>query len=466
MQSYNEATYDSVGRVTIGTRYRINDRLYVGVNSNINFGSSKYFFYWKDGKEGAFQATQSTITDSRKLRYTIDPFLSYFDKRGNQHKLLGRFYDIKNNVTGGNQNASKLFYGEYQFQKKWDNGWVMTNGLVASGTFVKAKLYGDTTYRSTNLAAYTQVEKKIKRLTLSAGARYEYNRLKTPNYVKISPFSPKYDTIPNGLTKEAKPVFRFGANYQLAKYTYLRGSFGQGYRYPTIAEKFITSNLSAVLIIPNAKLQSETGWSSEIGIKQGTKIGNWYGFVDVAGFWTEYRNMMEFIFTFPSFQSQNIGDTRIRGIETTIAGAGKIGDVELSLLGGYTYIDPQYKHFTDKEKQLNSVDYNVLKYRFRHTAKIDAEATYKRFSVGFAVNYLSKMEAIDKIFEFAIPGVKDFRAVHNTNKTITDLRASYTLLKYYKLSFLLKNITNILYTTRPALLEAPRNYNFRIDIKF
>lgn len=467
-RGYNEHNYDSLGRFTIGTRYRINDRLYVGFNSNINFGVSKYFFYWENGTNGVFKATPSTITRSQKTRYTIDPFVSYHDKRGNRHKLLGRFYSIANNVSGGNQNASDLYYGEYQFQRSFKHDLVLTAGVVASGTYVKAEVYGDTTYRSLNLASYIQADKKFGKLSLSLGGRIEQFVQRSPELVQISKFIQKFDTIPNGITKEAKPVFRLGANYQLTKFTYLRASAGQGYRFPTIAERFITSNLSSAFVIPNVKLKSETGWSTELGIKQGIKLGNWYGFLDVAGFWTEYQDMMEFVFipNFLAFQSQNIGNTRIRGLETTLAGTGKIGNVNVSMLAGYTYIDPRFKDFGDREKKDLSVDYNILKYRFRHTGKADIEATYKGFSIGYALYYNNHMEAIDKIFETIIPGVKEFRDANNNGATVMDVRASYSFLKYYKLSFMVKNATNVAYTLRPALMEAPRNVNIRLDVKF
>lgn len=466
--SFNKDTYDSTGRITIGTRYRLRENLQVGFNANINFGTSKYFFYWLDGDKGVMQGTPSTITKNRKLRYTIDPFISYFDKKGNRHKLLGRFFSVENRVSGGNQNQSDLYYGEYQYQRAWEGDWVTTAGLVSGATFIRAQLYGDTTYRSFNLAPYVQIEKKINRLNLAAGARYERNSVHSPEYIRWAKTSPRYDTIPNGVVREARPVFRLGANYQVSDYTYLRASIGQGYRFPTVAEKFITSNLSAAFIIPNTKLRSETGWSSEIGVKQGLKIGQWNGFADASVFWTEYQDMMEFVFIpqYLAFQSQNVGNTRIRGAEFTLAGQGNIGKTQVSLLTGYTYIDPRFKEFGTREMTDISVDYNVLKYRFRHAFKFDGEAKYKGVALGLSSNYNSFMEAIDKIFNQIIPGVKEFREKNNAGVNIVDVRLSYSFLRYYKLSFLLKNATNVLYTQRPALLEAPRNFNMRLDVKF
>lgn len=40
----------------------------------------------------------------------------------------------------------------------------------------------------------------------------------------------------------------------------------------------------------------EKGFNAELGFKQGYKIGNFQGFVDVAGFYTQYKDMVEFQF--------------------------------------------------------------------------------------------------------------------------------------------------------------------------
>jgi TonB-dependent SusC/RagA subfamily outer membrane receptor len=466
-KSFNQYTSDTFGRVNIGTRYHINDRLIVGANSNINFGQSNYFFYWKGDGANIFRAAPTTLQFSKKLRYSIDPYISYYGPKGVKHKLLGRFYSVDNQASGGNQNSSKLYYGEYQAQREWVKGWVTTAGLVGSRTFVEAKLYGDTVYRSLNIAPYLQVDKKIGKLNVSGGFRYEYNEIRTPLYVPLAAGSKLKDTIPNGRIQEGKPVFRLGANYQLAEYTFIRSSFGQGYRFPTIAEKFVTSRLGPAFLVPNTKLKSETGWSAEIGIKQGIKIGNWAGFFDVAAFSTEYQQMMEFSFVpkFFGFQAQNIGDTRINGIDVSLAGTGKINDVSLSLLTGYTLIDPKFVVFGDREKKDINVDYNVLKYRNKHTFKFDGEAAYKGVTLGFSANYLSNIEAIDKAFEQIIPGLKTYRAANNKGNTILDIRAGVTFFKYYKLSFLIKNMSNQIYQIRPALMEAPRNISVRLDVK-
>jgi iron complex outermembrane receptor protein len=281
------------------------------------------------------------------------------------------------------------------------------------------------------------------------------------------------DTILTADKRESKPVFRFGANYQAAEFTYFRASFGQGYRFPTVAEKFISTRIGAgqfsIPILQNPNLTSETGWSAEIGLKQGFKISNWNGFLDVAAFLMEYNNMMEFSFVNAQvigFQSQNVGNTRISGLETSIAGQGEIGKVKTSVLAGYTYSNPVYQDFSPDDTLASSVNYNVLKYRFRHTGKLDIEGSYKGISLGVAMLYTSYMEAIDRVFNAVIPSVEEYRTANQQGTLITNIRASYQITDNFKASFICNNLFNNELMLRPGLLEAPRNIGLRLDVKF
>jgi len=99
---------------------------------------------------------------------------------------------------------------------------------------------------------YLQIEKKIKKLTASFGMRierYEVDTAYTRGYIKIG----KKEI--NDL--RFQPVFRAGLNYQLFTYTFLRASYGQGYRFPSVAEKYISTGVSALKIYPNP-VKSET----------------------------------------------------------------------------------------------------------------------------------------------------------------------------------------------------------------
>ncbi len=487
--SYNKDTYSRYGRFTPNLRYRITDRLTVGLNSNFNFGRSGSFFIWHDDSTGAYQGGLNSTTRSLgRLRFTIDPSLQYFDNYGNRHKLLSRYYSVHNNNSDNQSNSSQMYYGEYQFQRQMESiGLVLTAGVVGIYTNVEAELYNNAKYETRNLAGYLQFDyKPVDRLNISGGVRYEQNELKSPEIIPL--LDNKFDTVPGGLTSEAKPVFRLGANYRLGQATYLRTSWGQGYRYPTIAEKFINTNFSgANSVEPNTKLISETGWSAEVGLKQGFALGEWKGFLDAAAFVQEYSNMMEFVFSRARFvpgeglgavfQSQNQGNTRIKGLEVALMGQGKIGGGELSLLTGYTYLQPKYKQFDrnagydpkigELTRFWGSSDTleNVLKYRFRNMIKFDAEYAVKRFTGGVSVQYNSNMDAIDRVFEVFLPGVSSFRRKYDNGFTIVDIRASYKVGDHLKVSAIVGNLLNEIYAVRPAQLEAPRNFTVRLDWK-
>jgi len=268
---------------------------------------------------------------------------------------------------------------------------------------------------------------------------------------------------------ESKPVFRLGLNYRVGSATFLRASWGQGYRYPTIAEKFISTNAGGIMVVPNPGLTSETGWSMEVGLKQGFQIGRFGAFFDIAGFWTEYNNMIEFnvdwsTFPFP-FLAKNIGDTVIKGVDMNITGQGDLFGIPTTILTGYTYIDPKFQDFTEDNEISSSVDYNILKYRFRHTFKLDVESQFNKFSVGVAAFYNSEMEAIDFILGL-LAGIGDYREANPGGNTTWNLRLGYKFIEGGKASLLVRNVFNEEYSRRPGLLEAPRNITLRVDYTF
>jgi iron complex outermembrane receptor protein len=472
--SYNKDAYKRIGRFDFSTRYRASDRLTIGLNANFNAGETSSFFYWQSDTS-AYVGAESSYGSRSRVRFNIDPTVTYYDKGNNRHRILSRFYNIDNEGDNDQSNSSDMYYAEYQFQRQMqDIGLVLTSGIVTSGTDISAELYGDTTFTSRNIAAYVQLDKRFfDRLNVSAGFRYEDNLLKNPGF--------QYDggEVAPSDERESKPVFRLGANYRLGKATFLRSSWGQGYRFPTVAEKFIVTDAGAVRITPNPTLGSETGWTAEIGIKQGFRISNFEGFLDAAIFRSRYQDMIEFNIRGFGFRAINIGDTQIDGFEITAAGRGEILGIPVSLLAGYTYVDPRFDQFDNNQPpagqertqaQINannsSSDENVLKYRSRHLIKLDLQADYKGAFFGIEGFYNSQFEAIDAAFFLFIRGLQDFREEHDNGFTVVNFRAGYHFSDRVKLSFLLNNALNAEYATRPGLLEPPRNLTMRLDFDF
>ncbi len=341
-----------------------------------------------------------------------------------------------------------------------------------------------------------QLDKKITKLTVSLGLRGEYYKVDTA-YTR-GYISDKINNLP------FQPVARIGANYQFFNFTFLRASFGQGYRFPTVAEKFISTNVSSLKIYPNNKLQPERGWSAEVGIKQGFSISKFKGFVDVSAFWTEYYNMIEFVFDiyapsgsatgaaftdaqkYGGFKSQNLGTGQIKGIEVSISGAGKIGPIAVNLLAGYTYIDPINPNYNPLKDTLGLPYLNILKYRNRHLFKSDIQLDYKFISIGWSVRYQSFMENIDVRFTesvlheynnqfvnwdlydkfYVLPGLKQYREKHNTGSIVHDLRIGFQVSKIVKISYVVNNVGNEEYTSRPGDVRPPTLHMVQLAIKF
>lgn len=464
--SYLKDKFDRRARANANMRYRINSHMSAGININAQRSRNASFFFWNNTDSGLYVPAEGTLTHNSAFKMTLDPYWNYYDDHGNRHKIQLRYYQNHNKNDNDQSSLGDLVYGEYQYQKHFDNiNFVTTAGILGSYAQTIAELYGDTTYTTSNEAAYVQLDKKFgDKLNTSAGMRYEFNQIA-------------------GL-KESRPVFRFGANYQLAVFTFLRASYGQGYRFPTIAEKYISTNISLLGIFPNPDLRSETGWSSEIGIKQGLAISGWKGYADASAFISEYFDMMEFTFgyypetgvPFPyGFESLNIGNTRIKGMEFSLTGEGKLGSLPTTIIAGYTYIDPKFQQFDSITDAGSSADYNVLKYRFRHTAKMDVETTIKQFRLGINLQYYSFMEAVDVAFVdpifpgtdlHIIPGLQEYRDAHDGGDVILNARLAFTMHSNNEIALICNNLLNREYSIRPAMMEAPRSITLKYSVNF
>ena len=335
-----------------------------------------------------------------------------------------------------------------------------------------------------NVSAYTQLEKKIKKtLNLSAGGRLEYFAL-------------------NDSITALKPIFRAGASIKIYQETYLRASYGQGYRFPTITERFIKTGVGNFGVFPNTELLPESSWNAEVGIKQGLKFGKLYGYFDVAVFWQEYQNTIEYLFGFwgdpavdPTsvfgFRFVNTGASRVLGVDASFSGKAKLGkNIGMTFMTGYNYIlpttlNPDLVYATDEigrdysynSTSLDSTD-GILKYRFLHNVKGDIEFTfYKKFSIGFSAKYFSKITNMDGVIEefentTTGPFIQDIRymdyyAAHRFGNWIFDARISWNISKIHKIALISANIANRIYSLRPLKIEQPRTimlqYTFNLD---
>ena len=461
-----------------------------GINANFLSQSSGSTIIW-NGLDQAYIPLDSSLSTTKGYTYNIDPSITYFSGN-NRHSLRTRYLKVtKNNLTDGidvgQSNSANTYYTDYQWQKNIKKYKLrITSGTTNEKVNANSDLFSGKNYKINN-SLYTQLDKKWNRLNVSLGARYESFRLHSEDKYFI-----EGDSI-NDFTA-GKPVFRTGINYQAAEATYVRASWGQGYRFPSMAELFISTNQSGLEIYPNPELKPESGWSSEIGIKQGVKTGKWMGYIDVAAFIQQYDDMMEFSYGQwgsstsnevggIGFKSINVGTTRITGAELSLSGQGKINsNLTINLIAGYTYMNPislelDYVYGEDYyEKPLtyrsSGSDSTMLKYRYEHIAKTDIEIVYNDISIGGSMRYNSFMKNIDKIFTSpylpaltGISGINQARDKFKDGDLIIDIRAGYQMTKTARLGFIVNNLLNREYMSRPANMMPPRTFAMQLALK-
>lgn len=460
-------------RLSFHSKYKLSSKINAGLNVGMLFSKGASFLFWENYDKG-YTVMDSIVTNTVSNNVYFDPYINIFTGTF-KHTLRARWMYISNDIqnadpTVNQDNSSKNLYGEYQAQKVFvDLNLTFTGGLSGSSNLSNSPLFMGTN-RSENVAAFVQLDKTFfKKLFVNAGARYEHFNM-------------------NGKA-ESKPVYRAGANYELSKFTFIRASYGQGYRFPAIAERYIQTSLGLLNIFPNPYLQSETGWNAELGVKQGFSLGSIKGFIDMAYFYTRYQNMIDFNFGVwragdpiksIGFKTVNIGETQISGFDLSINAEGRIGKILIQSIFGYTYthpiiLNPDYVFAKDSFnvqwtfRNTRSDSTNVLKYRFKHLAKFDIQATYLSWQLGSSLRYNSYMENVDWAFvglPFMLSGVQQGRAANKNGNFVIDMRLSYQVNKYYKLTLAVNNILNAEVMTRPADLRPPRWFLLQVGVMF
>ncbi len=472
------------GRLNFSLRYRSPKikGLSYGVNGNGMLNKTNMVLAWLSDSLGLFKSYPGAVFLEQQTFFNVDPFVKYYTAKGITHSLVTRLFHTDDQMTNNQSTSGTLYYAEYQVQKKMDSiGLNITGGAVSSLAATRAKLYdssGTPNNKVTNASAYLQLDKKIKKvLNLSGGVRYEY-----------------FQT--NNLAAVTKPIFRAGASLKVFQGTWLRTSFGEGFRYPTITERYISTKAGLFGVFPNPGLQPETSRNFELALKQGFKIGSCKGYVDIAAFRQDYHNTIEYLFgvwdptiSLVGFKFVNTGDSRVSGYDMSLACTTPENNKKfgLAVLAGYTYINPVsltpnfiYAHTKNLQGgpgdsvsfRNSSMDTgsNTLKYRFKHMVKLDAEIRIYQFGVGLSYRYYSKMQNIDKAFEtieeltqnlnssypqFQTIDIINYWKTHN-GYSVFDARVSYKLSEKHKFSIVASNLFNTTYYLRPLKIEPTR----------
>lgn len=467
-EGYKMGDYDKRVRLNIGLeKINPNNNVIWGIKSSLQRGNSANFLLWESADLG-FTALDSGITTSLTRRFTLDPYAKWNSKSWS-YTLNGRLLSVDNQVNNGDSlndqsNNSQLGYLEFRASRIWENGLSLQVGAVGQATQTQSPLFSGSQV-SSNMSVYAQAQKIWNRWRLSLGTRYEYFTLNE--------------------RQEGRPVIRGGVNYELAKATFLRASYGEGYRFPSIAESYITTTVGPVSIYPNPSLNSETGTNLEFGLKQGFKINRLNGFIDFAVFEMQFNNLMEFTFGQwgpiepplfgAGFKTLNTGNSVIRGLEGNTQFVYQHKGLDISGFLGYTFVNPQ---MLEPQKVIatdnvggqltfenTSSDASVLKYRPQHQFKADILANISRIQLGFGIQAQSEMRNIDTAFievpiGFYVPGIASKQAL--SRFMLFNLRTGYAITSRLKANLIINNLANRLFIIRPADYGETRSFRIQL----
>lgn len=475
-------------RFNLATKYRPEKhggRLSYGINANTMYHEIGTYFLPPNMRDQAFSRIDGTGAD-RYFSLTIDPHLTYIDNSANKHDIRARWFTISKRRRPSVSSMSDLVSLEYNFQRELRPGMLLTAGSMLQHFGANSILFaGDDDpdldrvfFGGQSVAFFGQLENKFfdNRLQTTVGLRWEGFQIDTA-------FTP------------TPPILRLAANYALSPRNHLRASFGQGFRFPSLAERFIDESLDAgainLRIIPNVDLKPEIGWSSELAYRHSFRNEAFRFYFDAALFWMQYENMVEFRFDFfpqgAGFRTINVSEARIAGWEFSAQADGHIGKFPLRVWGGYTYnyaVDMQadstqknvglylnnmFTTFVRGVDRENPEELNrLLKYRSLHTVRMDIETDIRKFTFGIAANYNSFVHAIDDIFEleFIMPGMREFREQRLRGNLIFDARVAYRINEEQRIIFTLNNMFNSVYASRPARMGAPRSFVVKYNQRF
>jgi iron complex outermembrane receptor protein len=442
-EGYRRLNGENMARMTFKLKHFSSK--FEGMNYGVNISSGMThktdFLLWENAATGALKQSELTAAEFHGDFISVDPFISMRKNDRYRHDLRMRFHSARNRLPENKENNSDAIsvYTEYQLWYRLMDFLDLTAGFAENYSKVKSNFFGD--HYGLNLAGFTQFElRPFNRLKAVAGLRLEHFSL-------------------DGVSDKLVPILRAGLNWQAADYTFLRASFGQGYRFPSIAEKFASTTLGSIKIIPNPDILAEEGWNTEIGIKQGFAFGKITGQADLSLFLMRNSNLIEFWFGVYSeglgFRATNVEQARISGSELEFALNRPFGDVSISATGGYSFIYPVE---FDRYNQQNTDKY--LKYRRMHSGKLYLVSKWKRFDLGFNINMRSKILNIDDVFlypltrELFLPGFYDYWQDNNTGYFVMDGSLGFRINDKLSLSFAVKNI------------QPQRNFSLRFSGKF
>lgn len=389
-----------------------------------------FFVLWRDQNH----ALETTLTDrinvdgaAASLVYNkiISPVLSLKARASYNAQLIG----LPFNLTKDFKPALGLS-GEVQTNWLPHVNHNLTAGIDYRRDIVEAKYYGK--HQGDAVAPYIQETWKLSGVwQLSAGMRYD-------TYVLV------------GDSTEAQFSPKIGFSYNPFAGTILRGSFGRGFRAPSIAERFSLSDKDDnVQLRSNPALEPERSTLLDLGIRQtfGEKIS-----AEVSVFSNDYFDAIELVQTNPralEFQLRNTPRTRIQGLETEVKLS--LWRDHLGLLANATWMDS--RSLADDAISRIAKD-DPLPYRPRFLGLLSPALRFGAWTLEGDFRYVTRAER-----------VSFFPNYERVPQKIFNVRARYQW-QNFSMQLQVKNLANYNYTIVEQNLEEVRNFSLSFSGEF
>lgn len=204
---------------------------------------------------------------------------------------------------------------------------------------------------------------------------------------------------------------------------------------------------------------------------------HWNGMVDLALFYSRNTNLIEYAFgNYPDpntgdfgfgFRAENTEHSRVYGLEVEFIMNNTLGKFHNTVQGGYVYMYP-----TEFNPQTQKNISNYLNYRRKHSGNLQLNTQYGIWDFGLSIYVRSAMLDIDDVFvnemtrESILPGFYDYWTRHNKGYWLMDATLACQVHESYKVSIVVKNISNTEYMGRPGDMQPHRHFSIRITGKF
>jgi iron complex outermembrane receptor protein len=212
---------DRRGRISFKTRKFFKDGKYsAGIDGNVLFKRQGVFLFWANDSVDAYRPySLNTNFFTQDLWGNIDTWLKWNDDFSNRHALKARYYSTTQPSATGWYAQSHNFTLDYQLKRTIIFDIALSTGLSATHSLLRDASV-DGLHQGNQGGAFLQLQKSWNKFEFQAGWRYEFFRI-------------------DSIVSKSIPVQSYGVNYSINEKTFLRASYGEGYRFPSPIERYL-----------------------------------------------------------------------------------------------------------------------------------------------------------------------------------------------------------------------------------